>query len=214
MATVIEGVSWATYESLVNDLKDRPTPRLAYNEGALEIMSPLPAHEERKDLLVLFIQLVAMERRIPWKSAGSSTFRQAAQDRGFEPDGCFYIQSISRLPRSLRRFNAQTLPAPDLVIEIDLTNPSLDKLPLYAAFGVGEVWRDDEERVHILRRDGEIWSEADESGVLPGVTGDVLTGFMARALEVDSLVWTDEVRAWAHGEQSGQVGSGHALSGI
>jgi Uma2 family endonuclease len=28
------------------------------------------------------------------------------------------------------------------VIEIDVTSPSLDKLPLYAQIGVPEVWRD------------------------------------------------------------------------
>jgi len=34
-----------------------------------------------------------------------------------------------------------TDPPPDLVIGIDITNPSLNKLPLYAAIGVPEVWR-------------------------------------------------------------------------
>ena len=29
---------------------------------------------------------------------------------------------------------------PDLVVEVDLTNPSLSKLPIYAHLGVAEVW--------------------------------------------------------------------------
>lgn len=34
-------------------------------------------------------------------------------------------------------------PPPDLVLEIDITSSSLDKRPIYAAFGVSELWRYD-----------------------------------------------------------------------
>jgi Uma2 family endonuclease len=34
-----------------------------------------------------------------------------------------------------------TAPCKDLVMEIDITSPSLNKLPIYAAVGIAEVWR-------------------------------------------------------------------------
>jgi Uma2 family endonuclease len=35
------------------------------------------------------------------------------------------------------------MPAPDLAIEIDITSSSIPRLPIYASFGVPEVWRYD-----------------------------------------------------------------------
>jgi hypothetical protein len=32
------------------------------------------------------------------------------------------------------------------VVEVDITHPSLDKLPIYAVLGVPEVWRYTDER--------------------------------------------------------------------
>ena len=34
-------------------------------------------------------------------------------------------------------------PAPDLVVEIDLSNARMDKREIYAAMGVAEIWRHD-----------------------------------------------------------------------
>jgi Uma2 family endonuclease len=44
-------------------------------------------------------------------------------------------------------------PAP--VIEIDITSPSLDKFPLYAAVSVPKVWRYDGTHVTMYRLAGE-----------------------------------------------------------
>jgi len=38
-----------------------------------------------------------------------------------------------------------TDPPPDLVVEVDITHPSLDKFPIYASLRVPEVWRHDGE---------------------------------------------------------------------
>ncbi len=45
---VFRQVSWEQYEELLEDLGDRPGLRVSYDEGRLEIMSPLPEHEEGK----------------------------------------------------------------------------------------------------------------------------------------------------------------------
>ncbi|GAB4463099.1 MAG: hypothetical protein OHK0029_31180 [Armatimonadaceae bacterium] len=44
--TVLDNVRWRTYECLLEDHQNRSAPRFAYNNGMLEIMSPLLSHEE------------------------------------------------------------------------------------------------------------------------------------------------------------------------
>ena len=43
---IVHSVSWGTYERLLTDLADQSSTRLTYDRGRLEIMCPLPAHEE------------------------------------------------------------------------------------------------------------------------------------------------------------------------
>ena len=41
-------------------------------------------------------------------------------------------------------------PPPDLAIEIDMTSPSIPRLPIYCALGIPEVWRFDGETMVLL----------------------------------------------------------------
>ena len=43
---VFPRVSWEQYESLLDDLAGRPGLLVSYDEGRLEIMSPLSEHED------------------------------------------------------------------------------------------------------------------------------------------------------------------------
>ncbi len=52
-------------------------------------------------------------------------------------------------------------PPPDLVIEIDIAHPSLDKLPLYAA-AVPEVWRYADNGVTIYRLAGDAYHRQEQ----------------------------------------------------
>jgi Uma2 family endonuclease len=82
---------------------------------------------------------------------------------------CFYIQHAAAR-QDVCSLNLASDPPPDLVIEIDITRPSLNKLPLYAAIGVLEVWRYTREgmRLYQLRDDG--CEPRESSGVLPGIS--------------------------------------------
>ena len=62
-----------------------------------------------------------------------------ADGRRIEPDSCFYIQNESVVRG--KSINLPTDPPPDLVIESDYTNSSLNKFSIYAALGVPEIWR-------------------------------------------------------------------------
>lgn len=88
-AVVLTGVNWETYERLLADQEDRSGPRLYYDCGTLEIMSPSSRHENINRTLALLFQLLASEMEIDVFAAGSTTLRREDLRKGFEPDSCF-----------------------------------------------------------------------------------------------------------------------------
>ncbi len=88
-------------------------------------------------------------------------------------------------------------PPPDLVIEIDVTSPSLPRSPIFAAVGVPEVWRYDGSRVQFFKLDGGQYVEVEHSLALPPLTDAVATGFLKDSEETKSTVWLRRVREWA-----------------
>src|SRR5438045_4955835 len=143
---VMDDISWETYEQLLADFAESSGYRLSYDGGTLEIMSPLEEHEESNRTLNLLVEAVAEEREIEIRNLGSTTFKRQDLGKGFEADSCFYIQNFERV-RGKRRIDLLTDPPPDLVIEIDVTSPSLPKLPIFAQLGIPEVWRYDGQRL-------------------------------------------------------------------
>uniref|UniRef100_UPI0025E0522D Uma2 family endonuclease n=1 Tax=Okeania sp. SIO2F4 TaxID=2607790 RepID=UPI0025E0522D len=53
------------------------------------------------------------------------------------------------LVRGKIRFDFNNDPPPYLAIEIDITSSSLERLTIYAALGVREIWRFDGEKLFI-----------------------------------------------------------------
>jgi Uma2 family endonuclease len=60
--------------------------------------------------------------------------------RGLEPDECFCIANERRI-RGRDDIDLRVDPPPDLVLEIDVSRSSLDRMSIYAAMGVPEAWR-------------------------------------------------------------------------
>ncbi|HEX8073039.1 MAG TPA: Uma2 family endonuclease [Pyrinomonadaceae bacterium] len=193
---LLQGVSWETYERLLADQRDRSAPRLTYDRGRLEIMSPSGEHEEINDRFKYFVLAVAEELDLELRSFGSKTFKRADLAKGFEPDSCFYIQSVERVADT-RDPDLTLHPPPDLVVEIDLSHPSLDKLPVYAQAGVPELWVYDGRAVTISVLRGDAYAATETSLALPPVTAAVLTHFIAEARDVKLRAWLRRVREWA-----------------
>jgi Uma2 family endonuclease len=192
---ILRGVSWATYESLLSDFQDNNAVHFAYDRGVLEIMAPSAKHEEPNRTLSLVVDLVTGELDIEVRRLGSTTFTRKDLSKGFEPDSCFYIQNMERV-REKEEIDLTVDPPPDLVIEIDLTNSSLNKLPIYAAVSVPEVWRYQGGQVQILRREGEQYREVEQSLVLPPLTSAILTQFLAESRTMKSPAWLHHVQEW------------------
>src|SRR3989454_1229956 len=135
---LIEDVTWADFEAIVEELGEHRGTRVAYSQGVLEIVSPLPAHEKAKVIISDLVKILLDELDMPWESLGSTTFRREEMAAGIEPDDCFYIQHQAEMVGK-DRIDLTVDPPPDLVIEIDVT--STTALQAYKALQVPELWR-------------------------------------------------------------------------
>lgn len=193
---ILRGVSWATYESLLADFAGRRSPRFAYNQGALEIMPLSPIHEFSNRRLTTVFEAIADERELDFINAGSITLKRADLAQGLEPDTCFYIANAERM-RSKREIDLTVDPPPDLIIEVDITNPSLNKFPIYAHLGVPEVWRYDDNQVSIFKLANGEFVPQTESLALPGLTSATIARFLEDGLTMTRSTWRRGVREWA-----------------
>jgi len=195
---VLYNVRWETYEALMQDRGDGG-PRMCYDRGTLEIMSPRRKHEWLKKLLGRFVEIFTLECVIPISSAGSTTLKSQLKERGIEPDESYYIQNEPAI-RLKDDFDITIDPPPDLAIEIDITSSSVDKFGVYAAFGIPEVWtHDDGVKLFVLGSGGE-YAESPQSLALPQLTSQILNHFLARRSVLGEAALVQEFRDWVRRE--------------
>ena len=192
---VVLSVSWETYERILADHPDAAGPRFTYSEGTLEIMVLSSRHEQPNRILEFLVKEVATELGIDICPLGSTTFKRAELLKGFEPDSAFYIGRASMLWD--RELDTAVDPPPDLIIEIDVSRSSLHRFPIFAAFGVPEVWRYDGSRVSFWRLEGGRYVEAESSAALPPMTAALATQFLEESRSMGSTEWLRRVRGWA-----------------
>jgi Uma2 family endonuclease len=131
----IPNISWAEFETILQELGERRAAHIAYSHNTLELMVPLPEHEIPTDLIVDIVKTLLRAYGIKYQPFGSTTFKREGQ-AGVEPDACFYIQNAARMI-GRRRLQPDD-PPPDLAIESDVTSKTA--LSAYEAIGVPELW--------------------------------------------------------------------------
>ena len=94
---ILQNIRWQFFKAMLNELGESSNARLAYDQGTLEIMSPLFAHEHTKRMLERFVETLCEELDLPIRSAGSLTYKRQDLLKGIEPDSCFYIQTEPRI---------------------------------------------------------------------------------------------------------------------
>ena len=196
---ILENTSWETYERLLAEHPNSASPRFTYDNGRLELMILSVEHERPNRRLALLVELIASEFDIDVEAVGSNTFRREDLLKGFEPDSAFYISRHAEMVRGKKRIDLSEDPPPDLVIEVDITSPSLPRFPIFAATGVPEVWRYDGRQVQIfeLETSSQSYALAAQSLALPAVTGEILTKFLRDGETMKNTVWMRAVRGWA-----------------
>jgi Uma2 family endonuclease len=195
-------VSWSLYEQMLAETSGRSNPRLTYDRGQLEIMVLSYGHEEINRLINDLLVVVALELDIEYRNAGSTTFKREDLGRGFEPDSCFYVKNSEWLA-GRKQLDLRNDPPPDLIVEVEITRSALDKLSIFAAVGVPEVWRFDGERVTVLERVGTEYVEREQSLAFPDLTGARLTEFLETSQRMPRTAWLRSVRDWARAQKEG-----------
>ncbi len=124
---VLRGMRWTDWRALRERRGDAAGPRLAYVDGALEIMSPSRDHERIKSFIGTLVETFALETGVDLVPLGSWTLEAENEEAGAEPDECYQVG-----PDEGER--------PDLAIEVIWTSGRLSKLEIYRRLGVPEVW--------------------------------------------------------------------------
>lgn len=178
---VFHGISWEQYEPLIEAFGDRRL-RHTYVEGALEIVRPSLFHESSKSVLGDCVVTLCRILKLPRKSIGSTTMKKIRWKRALEPDECFYIGEKSvGIMRSRRIYNPDRDPPPDLIVEIDITSSSEDRIEFYRQLGVPEVWRYIDETVQFLGLAKNCrYHRLKKSRLFPFLLADELTRLLAK----------------------------------
>ena len=144
---VLENINWDEFEAILEDLGENRGSRIAYDQGRLEIMTPLPEHEVNKVYISNFVEILLEELDIEFCPLGSTTFKNQSMFKGIEPDSCFYIQNEAAV-RGKDRLDLTIDPPPDLALEIAIINRSHPEI--YQSLGVSELWRYEKGKLQIL----------------------------------------------------------------
>ncbi|QMS90448.1 Uma2 family endonuclease [Nostoc edaphicum CCNP1411] len=193
--TVLHNISWETFEALLRDTGEDRGSRFAYDCGVLEIMTPLFEHENTKIQFDRFILVLAEELGIEIRSAGSTTLNRKISKRGIEPDTCYYIQNELAI-RGKQTLDLENDPSPDLAIEIDITSSSVNKLGIYSALGVTELWRYDGQNLEFYQLIEGQYVECKFSIAFPIVSVSEISRFIEQSKSMGEITLLKSFRAW------------------
>ena len=166
---VLSNISWRTYRAMLADMGDHRATRVAYDRGILTLTMPSQLHEIINRLLARIVKTLTEELDLKVVDVGSTTLQREDLEKGVEPDSGFYIQNALQL-EGLNPEIPDQLP-PDLAIEVDITSPSTQRIQIYEALRVPEVWRYTKRRglvIYQLRSGAYVESET--SVAFPKIT--------------------------------------------
>ncbi len=201
---VLRHVSWETYERLLAEDEERRIPRMTYDQGVLELVTPSKRHERDGATITRIVDIVTAVLGIPFQSTAATTYHLKELERGFEADASFYIQNEARV-RDRPDADLSIDPPPDLVLETEMSRSAINKLELFASMGVPEIWRCDGQRVTIFVLDRNHYRESSTSLAIPVLTSDVLTGFLLESRSMLSPDWFQMVSEWAQARRGAEI---------
>ena len=170
-------VSWQVYTALVAELCDDRHARLTYDGETLEIMSPGSKHDLIANIIADMIATLSLEWSIDLTNFGSTTFK--SKTRGFEADKAYYRDARRRI-QDIENIDLTIDPPPDLVVEVDISSNSKQRLMTYAALGVPEVWRYSRNGFTVLTLNDGDYVDATASRIAGGLPAQQI----ARRIEV------------------------------
>ena len=194
---LLHNITWQQFENILDDIGQTRSARVAYDNGTLEIMTPLPEHEYYKENIGDCIKDIAEVLDRDYESLGSTTWRKEAEMAGIEPDNCFYFQNEGKI-RGQLEYDLNQDPPPDLALEIDLTSKSLNRFPIYARLGVPEIWCYDNGRLKVyLLQENKTYQESEFSLVFPDLPVQEIPDVINQNRSSGRRTIRRKIREWA-----------------
>ena len=176
---IFHNATWDDYEELLAQVGEAQGLRISFNDGTLKVMTLSPKHEKYADFVKILMAHLSFRLRTNILFFGSATMRKRKKSKGNEPDACFYIQTAATIGNRID-IDFTIDPPPDVVVEIDIHHDSRDNYPIYAALGVPEIWRYDEQEMTIFHLQEADYISAETSLALPMLSRHVLTEYLKR----------------------------------
>ncbi|CAN5909252.1 Uma2 family endonuclease [soil metagenome] len=195
---VLHGIGWDGYETIMKLVGDRRYPRLLYRQGNLIMMSPSRPHERPSERLGLLVMEIAAGLRIPCCPTAMTTFRRADLDQGIQGDKTFYLDNEARI-RGKDEIDLMVDPPPDLVIEVEITNPAKHAVAIWSQLGVPEIWvfkgKSGSLRFLLRQADGT-YAESETSASFPFLKSNEVAEWINRPETIAESEWLLQVRDW------------------
>lgn len=193
---LLNNISWEQFENILENLGQTRGSRVAYYDGTLEIMTPLPEHEYFKEAIGDAIKDMAEGIDRDFECYGSTTWKQKIKEVGLEPDNCFYFQNAAII-RGKLKFDLSQDPPPDLALEIDITSKSLNRFPIYARLGVPEIWSYDQGELKIYLLQANEYVEVENSLVFGELPIKEILVVIEEYRTVSRIAMRKAIREWA-----------------
>ncbi len=199
----LSGVSWQSFEELLNELGQTRTARLTYDRGNLEMMTPLEEHDRCLRLIESLILVLADELYLKIYAIGSVLLTLPDLGRAIQPDAAYSLEEVRLQKRAELDMNRAA--PPNLVIEVAIGKGAIERDSIYAEMRVPEIWRytttvgDDVLKgdLQIYQLQGERYIKTANSKLFPALPGDRVLEFLEQSDTIGLAQSLIVLRAWS-----------------
>ena len=194
----VRDASWDDYVELAERLP--ASFRVAFDGKQIEMMVTSRDHDQVGWLMARFAEAVIDRIGIKFVPCGRATWQKPEAERGIEADECYLLEpakiAFVKKLRAAKSKDESGYPTPDLAIEVDISRPKVDRPGIYAALGVTELWRFDEDTPVIERLGPDGRYKGVEAGSWLPVRVEHLRRWVVDEDSSDFAVWSRRMRAW------------------
>jgi Uma2 family endonuclease len=207
---VMRGVSWNFYDRLTDAISERSSVRVAFDGKDVEIMVVGPVHEGHEGRLGIFVGEVCEGLDLDFHGLGSTTWKRQEVERGVEADLCYCFDpekvAFCRAAEARGSNDGSAFPIPDLMVEIDISPPKVDRPEIYRKLRPPEVWTLTDDAVIIEQLDGSGNYVAADASRFLFVRAEEVTQWLRDGKSAKRPVWKRAIREWASAELRARAG--------
>ena len=138
------------------------------------------------------------------------TWKRAELERGIEADLCYCFDpekvAACREAEAHDLNDGDAFPVPDLMIEIDISPPKIDRLEIYRKLRPPEVWKFSDNAVSIEQLDASGNYVAADASRFLFVRAEEVTQWLRDGKSAVRTAWKRAIREWAIAELRARAG--------